>query len=623
MSATGPERRKQSKRSKRTPEEQAREALERRERIEQAEKEADDRDEDPDYLPNLCKRISEHVKKVPDEIVSSNSDCLHYARTCDLVMKVYSICGACIRNKVWKQDWEQAKKAMGARGSFPSADSIAQSRKFLIGAVMNNGDKIAHNYRISGRDNRLVDNVMSQIFTLDMLQFLMLPKDDQDRHRRFVAENDDWLVMNNVVVASSAAVSNYRSPVLKYRMSQFVDAMYQLATAWNKLPYSQRLIYYIELLRIRMGQFINFSHSDKVFDVHALRHCVKEPSRECPDGEYQATARMIQDVSPVMMEIFKRTVRFAAYRPATDALMSSLKGKRNTKFLIKKFGEWITEKIKVMIPEGASEKMGQYLLTMSLRPGERSVYARQFPSGTNLMDEQFILGKYRKMEFNYLSELKQKNFAVIIEKELPKLLRKRPKDCGQESPQLLLCLYELIEMYTKAAYFGRMDLTDFIVFEVDYEKRQSDFIYVEEPIMVQVFNHFQLYYRGDLYRFDSFILSFLGWLKIMERDYKRNLRGCDISEWYMEILGTKDPSLRMWEPASLFGSDDEEESSFTTSDDDSESSSSEDEKESGPGNTADAGSTSSSASKQQPKSSGQDKPKCPDAADPFAIKSVL
>jgi hypothetical protein len=53
------------------------------------------------------------------------------------------------------------------------------------------------------------------------------------------------------------------------------------------------------------------------------------------------------------------------------------------------------------------------------------------------------------MEFNYLSELKQKNFAHVIQKELPKLLRKRPKDCGQESPQLLLCLYELIEMYTK------------------------------------------------------------------------------------------------------------------------------------------------------------------------------
>jgi hypothetical protein len=403
----GDRRRKSSsavrrKRSKKTPEELFRESDESRGQADRADQEADRlHDQEPDYLANLCERIAGHAKKVPDDIVSSNSDCLHYARTCDLLLKVYSICGACVRHKVWQQRWEDAKQAMGARGAFPSADSIARSRKFLIGTVMNHGEKIAHNYRISGKDNRLVDNVMSQIFTLDMLQFLILPAGEQERHRKFIAEKDEWLVINNIAVASSAAVTSYKSPVLKYRMSQFADAMLQLATSWNRLTYSPRLVYYLELLRIRMGQFLNFSHSDKVFDVHALRHCVREPSRECPDGEYQATARLLKDVSPVMMDIFKRTVRFAAHSTADDALMSALKGKRNTRFLIKKFGEWIDEKIKVMIPEGASEKMAQYLLPMSLRPGERAVYSRQFPSGTNLMDEQFILGTY--VNYNFFS----------------------------------------------------------------------------------------------------------------------------------------------------------------------------------------------------------------------------
>jgi hypothetical protein len=171
-----------------------------------------------------------------------------------------------------------------------------------------------------------------------------------------------------------------------------------------------------------------------------------------------------------------------------------------------------------------------------------------------------------------------------------------------------------------------MDLTDFIIFEVDYEKRQSDFIYVDEPIMVQVFNHFQLYHHGKLYRFDSFILSFIAWLKIMERDYRRNLRGCDISDWYMEILATKDPKVRMWEPASLFGSDDEEESSPTGSDDDDSEESSSDRDD-----APDADSASSAKKKKDPnikrQPSDQDPSRerasaCSDS-DPFAIKSVM
>lgn len=552
---------------KRTPDQarvelqQTEERRRRHEREEEQEAPGPDRPVETDYLPGLAENLLGHVKRIPDEVVSSSNDCYDFSRACDRLSKIYRIASACIRTLVFRESWESAKQQTDARGAMPSSQSLGIARKCLIRSVLEHGDLISHNYRIAGKDNRLFDNIMSCIFTLDMVEFYSMSPEDRKMHEKFIADSDAYLVMNNVAVASDvSSVTDYKTPVLRYRMSQFVAAVYQLAASWTTLTYSKNLIYYLELLRIRMGQFINLSYGGKVHDVEALR-AGEAPSIKKPDGEYQSSVHLVHIVAPVIADIMKRTVNFASHKMATEDQMRQLKGKRNTKVLIKKFNEWIGKKIKDMIPEGGSEILGRHLLEMNLRPGERAVYSREFPSGSNLTDVQFIMGRYRRNEFNYLSELKQKTFAQVIEKELPKQIKVKLGTCGHESPQLVLCLFELIEMYTKAAYFGRIDITNYIIFETQLESRASDFIYVEEPMIVQVFNYFQVYYRRRLYRFDSFIVSFLMWLKIIERDFKRKVGVCDLSGWFMEILGTEDPSVKFWEPPSIFGSDDEEEES--------------------------------------------------------------
>lgn len=100
----------------------------------------------------------------------------------------------------------------------------------------------------------------------------------------------------------------------------------------------------------------------------------------------------------------------------------------------------------------------------------------------------------------------------------------------------MLCLFEFLEMYTRSSYFGRMNLLDYWILESQLEQRSADLIYIEMPIMCQVFNYFQVHYKGTLYRCDSFIRSFLLWLKLIERDLSRKVLGCDISGWYEELL---------------------------------------------------------------------------------------
>lgn len=54
------------------------------------------------------------------------------------------------------------------------------------------------------------------------------------------------------------------------------------------------------------------------------------------------------------------------------------------------------------------------------------------------------------------------------------------------------------------------------------------------------------YYEGVVYRFDSFIQSFLAWLKIVEFYFHCVIEHCDISGWMEEIIGH--PGGRIWTP---------------------------------------------------------------------------
>ena len=189
--------------------------------------------------------------------------------------------------------------------------------------------------------------------------------------------------------------------------------------------------------------------------------------------------------------MLKRIVRLTIHQFAPPDSVAHLANGSDA--LTRQFGRWVREKCVLMVPDGPAERLQRHLLDMSLRPGERDVYAREYPASTNLSDVQFVLGKYRKNEFIYLSELKQRTFAQIIEKELPEQLDPRP--AVPESTQLVLCLYELIELHVNAAYYSRFNMSRYVMFEDQIAQRDTDFVYVREPMIVQLFNHWQVYVR--------------------------------------------------------------------------------------------------------------------------------
>lgn len=389
-----------------------------------------------DYLVPSCERILENAKKASTDVISSRTDCGPQAKICELLERVNRMVSAQIRHLVFKQSWADACEAMRARGTPPTTGTVSRARAFLTQMLLEHGiEKLNINTRISGKDNRMYDNVMLTLFGLDLVMFHLLTPANRRELIRFVAENNTWLSERNAVIMSSnASLSDSSVPVLRYRVSQFVNAVYQLAASWARLEYSKELIFYLELLRIRFAQLLHLSYSGQIHDVEALRVVVREtadgPEQELVlycDGvfqnlfsvaqvkamtdaqrqlwlrrgyryraissEYQARPTLLHVLCPVFGDMFRRIVHFSAQQLATDPQQRWAQGADNWRLATYCFGRWIQEKMTGVNAEGPSEYLQKYLLEMSLRPGEREVYSREYPAGTNLTDVAYVIAK--------------------------------------------------------------------------------------------------------------------------------------------------------------------------------------------------------------------------------------
>ena len=146
---------------------------------------------------------------------------------------------------------------------------------------------------------------MQLVFSIDVVQFHQLSDDERDGLEKFVATDDAWLVDNNAVLADEG------TPVLQYRVSQLMNALYQLAAVWLATRYSDRLVRYLELLRVRVGQLVNFTYGSSIHDVEELRVCVDQRTRE-----YQLSSQGLRLTAPVLADMLKRVVCFATFAPA-------------------------------------------------------------------------------------------------------------------------------------------------------------------------------------------------------------------------------------------------------------------------------------------------------------------
>ena len=105
-------------------------------------------------------------------------------------------------------------------------------------------------------------------------------------------------------------------------------------------------------------------------------------------------------------------------------------------------------------------------------------------------------------------------------------------DTHPEPLSLVLVLVDLLGQYVSSEYFPLV-WENYIIFEHELSARSTDpAAHGDMPCVVQLGGHFQLYYKGEVLRFDSLVRSVLALLHVVKTKLGGIVGGISIKPWF-------------------------------------------------------------------------------------------
>lgn len=538
-----------------------------------------------DPLPLMAKQMALEMKGVNTKIIDSTTNCKPFALTTAIMATIYSHMRAQVLCVLYGYPEEEARVASGLVASRPWAtvDHIKITRDILIKAAIEDGHRISMRFSLSLRKRCALDNLMLLVTMSEAVAHYGSPERVKEC-MTFIAEHQPWLVENNIaIVSSEQAIADEKTPptpVLSYRNSQLQRAVHQLGERWDKLVWDNRIPAYVRLLLVRCGVLMTATFPGLVNDAIGTIS-VRKKGLSFVDSEVEVTERFVWLVSDVFYDTLKKMSMMASCRTATPQTLTEVGIDRPSYWLRlrKHFVAWVERKLGEINTSEPSDLLKDHILQLSVRPGEVSAYSRTNPATSNLSEVQYVISKNREVQFRELTRQKGRTYAEVIkndfltnakllEGEMKKEPRLRPtRPFAPETHVVALCLLELIKSHC-ASRFPSVEFKNYYVIETDLHDRLSDLDAQEYPIMVQMFNYFQVSYNKEVIICNSFMLSFLVWCSLIRRKQRNRLNGLKIREWFKEIA-----PLEVWDD-NVDSSDEESSSDGSSGEHSSEASSS-------------------------------------------------
>lgn len=552
----------------------------------------------------LIHELHEAAKRVETKMVDSTVDCSQYALCSAILSSLYRFLHACVYKIIFGESDETASLNAGLfrDQQLPTNQQLLQGREILIRTLLSRGHMLSHRTKLDGKDASSLDNIMKLILMSDALIFYSSPEKKRALEG-YIAEDEDWIVENNMAIDTrnrlvDGTFDPSRTPVLSYRMSQFMSALKQISNHWRVIAWDDRLGVYLDLMRVRAGMLLVCSYDSVVHDISEL--CVGNETTDNPQGEYQVNAIFVGTVCDVFLDMLHDVANFNAHErlSAANARKYGALCENDDEWadLKDRLIGWVNRKIAGMVSTSGSQYNSKYLLKMDVRPGERSGYSREFTH--RLAEDASVVQKYREVEFNDLCITKKRTFIDILKEDLIKPYAKQLKDTRprlirpelfpQEPAHVCLALLEMLESHMISNYYG-IQWKDFWIARPDFSMRGRDLDVATWPIMLQTLNGWDVYYKG-LIRLDSLIKALIVWLRIVEKILNGRLHTWDISPWIVDIVsrGGQDKKRK-----SLFKENDETHEGSTSDESSSSSSSSGSDTSSSSGSSGDTSDFSS------------------------------
>lgn len=288
-------------------------------------------------------------------------------------------------------------------------------------------------------------------------------------------------------------------PIGDYSMSELLKAMRVLSARKWQLPWSQSYINYILQLEFAAAERVTWLGDKQLYD---------EGCRGVSEGRYGVTL----DCSAYMAEWFyhqKRRIRERMLlkewldAAGEEGLVIDQTALQRLHVFLSSRAEGLHDPSRFLRP------LKSFVLRCCVREGEMEKYKSKF--GSKSASVKDILREFRPV--NYISYREDTQFDVSSLREL----LQPSSACMREYRQLtLLYLINLVFQTTEGCRFDWMRF--YVCFERDFNSVYDAIKSSDQPLVLQSFNSWYIYYQGRAWWAGDIASAFIGWMQLI-RDH--------------------------------------------------------------------------------------------------------
>lgn len=321
--------------------------------------------------------------------------------------------------------------------------------------------------------------------------------DDSVRRRRVV--DMQWLCAQRLVPAQERL-----PPVLEYSQAELLDCVQSLRWAFVTARYHAQLVELVELVELSAARLLHTSGNANVFDL---------PDARCAlgDGLYHASQEFCQALWPCLLGMHRRLLVARTLGEPVDSPPVDRAARRR-----------LRRRLVALAQENnfrdASPSLATHLVQAHVQPGARELYQMRQHGGADVSDKTIVGDELADTIVADLQRRARFTPAVCLSEQMP-ADDGAENDNGaehDESLELQLCAHDVLNMATTmyagcawARYYARFEQT----MVADDVQREA----MLRPMLVHLFNRWQLMYERRVYFFNSFIDSLWFWLLLLRR----------------------------------------------------------------------------------------------------------
>ncbi len=319
-----------------------------------------------------------------------------------------------------------------------------------------------------------------------------------------------YCIRHNITPTAEALAK----PVMRYSVFELITALRMVCDVMVIAEYSQELMYYVKLLEFRASQIIYTNGGAEIFDA-------VDYVQKLPGGGFCCNQKFVVLVWATIYDI-RRFVVMARGLMGKDCNIDAPVVTGGEEFDYASLSAIVDVTKRAcgsMTAMESSASVLQCLVKLNMRPGDAILYVLDNP-GASKSEDGIVSDMLGDAQFATIA----RRLGITAVTGVTEFLDVPGADFCQEPLTFGLCMFDLLDMRTQNFAGSRWGtLYSYRALDVRGNLAAIKNKCRETPLVCQIGigGKWQLIYIDKVYMFNSFMFSFLAWLKLLNLDQRR------------------------------------------------------------------------------------------------------